>query len=122
MGKYAKSIGATVVAVIGALVVALGTGATDFADISTQNWLVAGGAVLGSSALVWWTENGPYAPTIKAIFGFLGGGIASLVVALDDDVLTRAEQLTALGAAIVASGVVFQLKNKPDTPPPPVPA
>lgn len=115
MGAYAKALAAIVVSALGALVVALGTGATDFGDISTQQWLIAAVTVLGSGGLVWLTENGPAAPAIKAVMAFLSAGIGSLVIALDDDVLTRAEQLTALAAAIVATGFVYQLKND-DTP------
>lgn len=108
---HLKALAAVVVAALGALVVALGTGHTDFADIDTQSWLVAALAVLGSGGLVWFTENGPAAPAVKAVMAFLSGGIGTLVVALDDDVLTRAEQLTALSAAIVATGLVFQVSN-----------
>lgn len=112
---YVKALAAVVVSALGALTVALGTGVTDFEDISTQQWLVAAGAVLGSGGLVWLTENGPAAPAIKAVMGFLSAGVASLVIALEDDVLSRAEQLTALSAAIVASGFVYQLKSKNGT-------
>lgn len=111
---YVKALAAIVVSALGALVVALGTGATDFGDISTQQWLVAAGAVLGSGGLVWLTENGPAAPAIKAVMAFLSAGVASLVLALEDDVLTRAEQLTAVSAAIVATGFVYQLTNSPN--------
>lgn len=114
MNPYIKALAAVVVSAIGALTVALGTGATDFADISTQQWLIAAGAVLGSGGLVWLTENGPAAPAIKAVMAFLSAGVASLVLALEDDLLTRAEQLTAVGAAIVATGFVYQLTNKPE--------
>lgn len=110
---YIKAILAIVVSAIGALVVALGTGATDFGDISTQQWLIAALAVLGSGGIVWFTENGPAAPYIKAVMAFLSAGVASLVVALDDDVLTQAEKLTAISAAIVASGLVYQFRNEP---------
>lgn len=112
MGQYLKALLALVVSAIGAVVVALGTGATDFSDISTKSWLIAALAVLGSGGLVWLTENGPYAPTIKAVMAFFTAGIGSVVLALDDDVLTRAEQLTAFAAAIVATGFVFQVANK----------
>jgi len=108
---YLKAIMAVVVSAIGSVVVALGTGATDFGDISTKSWLVALVAVLGSGGIVWLTENGPGAPAIKAVMAFLSAGIGSLVIALDDDVLTRAEQLSALAAAIIATGVVYQAKN-----------
>lgn len=110
---YLKALAAVIVSALGALVVALGTGATDFGDISTQQWLIAALAVLGSGGLVWLTENGPHAPAIKAVMALLSAGVSSVVVALDDGVLTRAEQLTAVSAAVVATGLVFQLANKP---------
>jgi len=102
-----------VVSALGALAVALGTGATDFEDIDTKTWLITALAVLGSGGMVWLTENGPAAPAIKAVMAFLSAGVGSLVLALDDDVLTRAEQLTALAAAVVATGFVYQATNKP---------
>lgn len=112
MGEYIKALLALVVAALGALAVALGTGATDFEDISTKSWLIAALAVLGSGGMVWLTENGPAAPAIKAIMAFFSAGIGALVLALDDDFLTRAEQLTALTAAIVATGFVYQATNE----------
>lgn len=112
MGTYVKALLAVVVSALGAAAVALGTGATDFDDISTKSWLVAALAVLGSGGMVWLTENGPAAPAIKAIMAFLTAGIGSIVIALDDDVLTRAEQVTALAAAIVATGFVYQATNE----------
>lgn len=112
MSPYIKAIAAIVVSALGALVTALGTGATDFGDISAQQWVIALGSVLASGGLVWLTENGPAHQYIKAVMAFLSAGVASLVVALDDNVLTNAEILTALSAAIVATGFVYQLKNK----------
>jgi hypothetical protein len=111
MSPYVKALAAVVVSAVGALTVALGTGATDFSDISIQGWLIAGGAVLASGGLVWFTENGPAAPYIKAVIGGLTAAVASATVALDDDVFTRAEQLTAFGAFVVGLGIVYQLKN-----------
>ena len=116
MDQYLKAFAAIIVSALGALVVALGTGATDFGDISTKQWLIALLAVLGSGGLVWLTENGPAAKAIKAIIAFLSAGVGSLIIGLDDDVLTNAEKLTALSAAIVATGFVYQLKG-PDAPP-----
>lgn len=110
--QYAKALISTVVAAAGALVVALGTGNTSFGDISTKSWLIAGGTVLASGGLVWFTENGPAAPAIKAVISFLSAGVASLVVALDDSHITQAEYLTAFAAAVVATGFVFQAQNK----------
>lgn len=112
MGQYAKAILAVVVAALGAIVVALGTGNTDFGDISAKSWLIAAVTVLGSGGMVYFTENGPAAPAIKAVGAFLTAGFGSLVIALDDDHLTRAEELTALAAAIVATGLVYQVSNK----------
>jgi len=109
---YLKAGAAIVVAALGALTVALGSGTTDFGDIDTKSWLVAALAVLGSGGMVWLTENGPAAPAIKALMAFLTAGIGSVVLALDDDVLTRGEQLTALAAAVVATGFVYQVSNK----------
>lgn len=111
MFKYLKALAAVVVAATGAVVVALGTGNTDFSDITAQGWLIAGGAVLASGALTWFTENGPAAPYIKAVIGGLTASVAALTVALDDHVLTRAEQLTAFSAFVVGLGIVYQLKN-----------
>lgn len=116
MRQYLKAFAAIVVAAIGAVVVALGTGATDLEDISTKSWLIAALTVLGSGGMVWLTQNGPAAPAIKAVMAFFSAGIGSLVIALDDDVLTRAEQLTAFAAAIVATGFVYQLPNEGDPP------
>lgn len=113
LGPYTKAILAVLVSALGAVAIALGAGATDFEDISTKSWLIAALAVLGSGGIVWLTENGPAAPAIKAVMAFLSAGIGSLVLALDDDVLSRAEQLTALAAAIVATGFVYQA-SQPD--------
>jgi hypothetical protein len=110
--KYLKAVLAVVVSALGALVVALGTGATDIGDLSVQAWLIAALAVLGSGGLVWWTENGPAAPYIKTTMAFLSAGIGSLVLALDDNAVTQAEALTAISAAVVATGLVYQAKNE----------
>lgn len=113
---YPKAILSIVVAALGAVVVALGTGNTDFGDISTKTWLIAAVAVLGSGGFVWLTQNGPAAPAIKAVVGFLTAGFGSLVIGLDDDVLTRAEQVTALAAAVAATGLVYQFAGPKDPP------
>ncbi len=114
---YVKAFAAIVVSAVGALVVALGTGNTDFGDISTQGWLIAAGAILASGGFVWFTENGPAAPYIKAVIGGLTAAVATATLALDDNVFTRAEQLTAFGAFVVGLGIVYQVsgpKDKPD--------
>ena len=111
---YPKAILAVVVSALGALVVALGAGDTDFGDIDAKTALVAAIAVLGSGGMVFLTQNGPAAPYIKAVIAFLTAGFGSLVVALDDDHLSRAEQLTALAAAVVATGFVYQFAGPSD--------
>lgn len=115
MFQYVKAIAAVVVAILGALVVALGTGATDFGDIDNVTWLTAAGTVLASGALTWWAENvpGTAGGIIKAVIASLTAAVSSLTVALDDDLLTRAEQLTALSAFIVGLTAVYQLRNVP---------
>jgi hypothetical protein len=115
MDKYLKAFAALVVAVIAALVTALGTGNTDFGDIDTQTWLIALGSVLASGALVWFVENVPGVAggIIKAVIGGLTPAVAALVVALDDHVLSRVEQLTALSAFVVGLSAVYQVKNAP---------
>lgn len=111
--KYLKAAVAVVVSAAGALVTALGTDGANLSNLSTQTWLIAAVAVLGSGGIVWYTQNGPDAPYIKAVVGFLSAGISSLVVGLDDHLLTQAEILTAFIAAVLATGVVFQAKNQP---------
>lgn len=111
---YIKAFAAIVVSAAGALVVALGTGNTDFGDISTQGWLIAAGAVLVSGGFVWFTENGPAAPYIKALIGGLTAAVATATLALDDNVFTRAEQLTAFAAFVVGLGIVYQVSGPKD--------
>lgn len=111
---YPKAILAIVASAAGALAIALGMGATDFEDIDAKSWVGAAVLVLGSGGFVWLTQNGPAAPAIKAVVAFLTGGLGSVYLALDDDVLTRAEQLTALAAAVAATGLVFQFAGPKD--------
>lgn len=110
--NYLKAFLAVLVSAAGALVVALGTGNTDVGDIDSQTWLIAALAVLGSGGLVWYAENGPWHTYIKTVMAFLSAGVGTLVVALDDNVVTQAEWLTAFSAAVVATGLVFQSTNK----------
>lgn len=108
---YLKAILAVVVSAAGALAVALGTGNTDFGDLSASSWLIAALTVLGSGGLVYLAENGPAAPAIKSVMAFLSAGIGSLVIALDDNHISQAEWLTAFSAAVVATGFVYQATN-----------
>ncbi len=102
---YLKAAVAIIVSAAGALVVALGPGTSQtLGGLDATHWLLAVGAVLGSGGVVWYVENGP-------AHAYLSAGIASLVTALNDGVITQAEWLVAFSAAVVATGLVFQVKN-----------
>jgi hypothetical protein len=110
---FVKALLATLAATVGALVVALGPGSNSLGQLDTKTWLVAILTILGSGGLVAWVENVPsVAPIAKAVVGFLSAGIASLVVALNDGVITQSEWLVAFGAAVAAAAAVYQIKNK----------
>lgn len=116
MSNYKKALLAIGVSAVGALVTALGTSPQQsLGSLDLTHWLLAIGTVLGSGGVVWWVENGPWHTYIKTVIAFLSAGIASLVVALNDNVITQAEWLTAFSAAVVATGLVFQAKNKVTT-------
>lgn len=113
--KFQSSVKAGIallVAILAALTTAL-TGKTDIGDIDTRTWLIALGAVLASSALVAFVENitGVALGTIKAIVGAFGAAIASLVVALDDQVLTQVEMVTAVAAFVTGLSLVYQIPD-----------
>lgn len=112
--KYLKAVLAVIVSAAGAVVVALGTASSgDAGDIDNKTWLIAILAILGSGGLVWLVENVPaYAAGIaKSALAFLTAGISALVIALDDNLISQAEWLTALSAAVVATGFVYQATN-----------
>jgi len=109
-----KALTAIAVSGIGALVLALGTVSSgNIGDLSGQAWLVAALAVLGSGGMVWLVENTTAAPVAKAVLAILTAGIASLVVALDDGIVSQTEFLTAASVAIIASGFVYQAPKEP---------
>jgi hypothetical protein len=107
-----KAIIALVVAILAALTTAI-TGKTDFGDIDTQTWLIALGTVLASGALTWFVSNiqGVAGGIMKAVVASFGASVASLVTALDDNALTREEQITALSAFVVGLSLVYQIPN-----------
>lgn len=111
--KYVKALLALAVAVLAALVTALGTGNTEFSDIDAQTWLIALGTVLASGALVALVQNiqGVAGGIIKAVVAAFGAAISSLVTALDDHVLSTIEQVTAISAFVVALSAVYQIPN-----------
>ena len=110
---YIKAIIALAMAVLSALVTALGTGNTAFEDIDLQTWLIALGTVLASGALVYLVENieGVAGGIIKAVIGAFGAAIAALVTSLDDHVLSTVEQVTAISAFVGALALVYQIPN-----------
>lgn len=107
----AKAVIAIIVSLAGALVTALGPDNNNLGNLDATHWLVAIGAVLGSGGIVWFCQNGPWHEYIKTVVAFLSAGIASLVVALNDNVITQAEWLVAFSAAVTATGLVFQVSN-----------
>lgn len=99
-----------ILAVLGALIVAVGPGDNSLSDLDLVTWLIAGGSIIGSTALVYWVENvfGVAGGVIKSLQALGTTGIASLVVALDDGHISQGELLIAVSAAITASGFVYQ--------------
>ncbi len=104
----AKALVAALIAAGAALVPAL-----DDSVISAQEGITTALAVLGSAGVVWYVANGPGARYAKSVVGGLGAGLGSLLVALDDDVITTQEWTTAGVAALVGLGVVTVVKNAP---------
>ena len=111
--QYLKAFIAIVVAGAGALITALGPPGNTIGDLDAKHWLIAIGSVLASGGIVWYVENiqGVAGGVIKAAIAFLSAGVASLVVALDDNRITQAEWLIAFSAAVVATGLVYQATN-----------
>jgi hypothetical protein len=114
--KYAKAIIATLVAIAGALVTALGTSPQqNLAHLDTKTWLVAIGAIIASGAMTWWAQNipGTAGGIIKAVIAAGGAFVASLITAYADNMVTQAEWIGAISAALVALTAVYQVANQP---------
>jgi uncharacterized membrane protein len=107
---YVKGAIALAVAVLAALTTAL-TGKTDIGDIDTRTWLIVLGTVLASGALTAFVTNvtGVAGGIIKAVVGAFGAAVTSLVAALDDQILTQVEMITALSAFVVGLSLVYQI-------------
>jgi hypothetical protein len=120
MDAYIKAVIALAMAILAALVTALGTGNTDFSDIDLQTWLIALGTVLASGALTYLVQNiqGVAGGIIKAVVAAFGAAIASLVTSLDDRVLSTVEQVTAISAFVGALALVYQIPNAEPEPEP----
>lgn len=118
MSTKLKAIVALVMATLGALVTALGVGDdTSLTNLDGKTWLVAIGTIAGSGALVYVVENvfGIAGGVAKAAQALMTTGVASLVVALDDNHITQAEFLTAITVAVAASGLVYQIPGPAPT-------
>lgn len=114
LDKYAKAV-ATLIVTAAVGLIALLPGNMSLADLSTDDWLVWVGAVIGSGAAVALFANipGVYGGAIKSLMAGAGAAITSLHIALADGVVTQAEWLTAFTAFFGALGIVYQIKNKP---------
>lgn len=107
----AKAIVAALIALGAALIPAL-----DDNGLSAQEAITGALAVLGSAGVVWYVANGPGAQYAKSVVGSLGAGLSSLLVALDDDLITTQEWTTAGVAALVGLGIVTVVQNRPADP------
>jgi len=107
----AKFLVALVLSACGALVTALGTGGGSFHSIDGKHWIIAALAVLGSAGLVGLIDNisGIAGGIARAAVAFLSAGLASVVVALNDSVITQAEYVTAFSAAVAAAALVYHV-------------
>ena len=111
LAPYGKAIAALVISAIGATVAVLGTGNENVGDLDARAWIEIIIAILASGGLTWFVENTTAGPAIKSIQAALTAGFTALLAGYQDGVVTQGEVLTALGAAIVASGVVYQVRN-----------
>jgi hypothetical protein len=111
VGQYWKAIGATLVAALAAGATALQGDNT----IGAQDAIVMVTAVLGSGFFVWLVTKYTGA---KAVVAGLTISLASLSTAISDDqVVTNAEWLTALGTGLAGALAVYQITNEdPQTP------
>lgn len=107
-----KALIAVVISAAAALTAALAGFGSDasIGDLDAKTWIIAILFVLGSGGITWWVENvkGVAGTAIKTVVAFLTAGLASVVVALDDHVITQAEWLVAFSAAALATGLVYQ--------------
>lgn len=117
--KYAKAIIATLIAVASALVTALGTSPQqNLAHLSAMTWWTVIGAILTSGALTWWAKNVPGVAggIIKAVIASGGAFVTALITAYADNVVTQAELIGAISAALVALTAVYQWTNRDPAP------
>jgi sulfur carrier protein ThiS len=108
MSAYLKALVAAAVAGGGTIATAL---ADD--DISNGEWIAVVLAVLGSGGVVWYVTNGPGGEYAKALVGSLTIALGSLATAIEDDVVSSQEWVTAIVAGLGALIAVGVVPNKP---------
>lgn len=115
---WVKAGVALLVAILAALATPL-VGDTGFGDLTTQDWLVMLGTVLGSGALVAFVDNVPGVAggIIKAVVGASGTAVVVLVTANADGVVTTGEKVGALTAFVVGLSAVYQIPEPPPAAP-----
>lgn len=117
-GKYAKMVLATLVAVVTALSAALGTNGQSLGDFTLQDWLTVLASILGTGAVTAWATNVPGVAggIIKATLATFGAFVTGVVTGYADGVLTQADLLVAISAAVVALAAVYEQPNLPRVP------
>jgi len=104
-----KELAAIVFAVIGSAA-AVVTGDQTFGDLSTSDWLVIAGGVLGSGALVSFVSK---VQAAKAIVAGLGAVVASLTAAtVDSSAISTNEWLVAAGLGLGAFLAVYNVNGE----------
>lgn len=114
MGNYSKAILATLVAIASALVTALGTSPQqNLSHFSAGDWWKVIGAIVASGAFTWWVQNvdGLAGGIIKAVAAAGGAFVTAMIAAYADNVVTQAEWIGTISAALVALLAVYQTPN-----------
>jgi hypothetical protein len=110
---YLKAIAAALVAGAASIATAL-----DDNHISNVEWLAAVVAVCASTGVVWYVTNGPGGEYAKEIFSAISVAASSLIISLQDNVLTSQEVLTAVIAVAAGFGLVAAMPGPKSNLPP----
>lgn len=114
MSRYAKMVMALLVAIATALVTALGTSPQQsMSNFTTKDWLTIIGAVLATGAVTAAVANipGVAGGIAKAVVATAGAFVTALITAYADNIVSQAELIGAISAAIVAFTAVYQTPN-----------
>jgi hypothetical protein len=112
--KYAKAILATIIAILAALVTALGTSPQqNLGHFDARTWWTVIGAIIASGAFTWWVQNvdGLAGGIIKAVAAGGGAFVTAIIAAYADNIISQAELIGAVSAALVALLAVYQTPN-----------